>query len=86
MNVFTWLWLAVGVAALTIEAVALVNSRSGDTLSEHVWAWLGVRTSKWEAAPFSLTVTPKWTLRLARCVLIFGMVWLALHFTTGGWI
>lgn len=31
-------------------------------------------------------VTPKWTLRVARIVLISFMVWLVLHFVTGGWV
>lgn len=91
MNVFTLLWAAVAAAAITIEGVALLNSRRNDTLSEHVWAWLGVRTLTWEN-PATQTyggrppTSPVWTLRVARCVLIFGLVWLLLHFTTGGWV
>lgn len=33
------LWLAL---FAVIEGMALVNSRKGDTLSEHVWAWFGI--------------------------------------------
>lgn len=81
MSAFTWAWLAWGVAFCVVEGVAFVNSRAGDTLSEHVWAWLGVRTAK--AAP---TVTPRWTLRVARTAVLSFLLWLALHFATGGWV
>lgn len=86
---YTWAWAAVGVAALVIEGVALFNSRAGDTLSEHVWAWLGVRTAKFTTPGepgAGRVVTPKWTLRVARFSLVTFLVWLLLHFTTGGWV
>lgn len=81
MSVFTWLWIGWGVAFGVIEGVALANSRHGDTLSEHVWAFLGVRRDG--AAPHR---TPRWTLRVARIVVLSGMLWLTLHFATGGWV
>ena len=80
--IWTALWLGWGAAALTIEGIALFNSAHGDTLSEHVWAWLGVRPRE-AGTP---RVTPKWTLRVARLVMIFFLVWLILHFATGGWV
>jgi hypothetical protein len=98
---FTWLWIAWGLAFVVIEGVALFNSSRGDTLSEHVWAWLGVRQPlRYKALPPEVSghgntytpivhtgaVTPKWTLRVARIVLISFMVWLILHFVTGGWV
>jgi hypothetical protein len=101
VSVYTWLWLAIGVAALVLEGVALFNSTKGDTLSEHVWAWLGARqplrykelpprTSEHgnTYTPIAHTgaVTPKWTLRVARLVLLTFMLWLILHFVTGGWV
>lgn len=94
MSIYTWLWLGIGVCALILEGVALFNSRQGDTLSEHVWAWLGVgaydrvarmRPDQGSALPGQF-VAPMWTLRVARLLLITFLVWLTLHFTTGGWV
>jgi hypothetical protein len=118
MTVWLWLWIGWGVAFCVIEGVALANSTRGDTLSEHVWAWIGVRPKApkctcWDGHAYGTVravgvaiepdplcpihgkpehrastprVTPKWTLRVARLVVIFGLVWLVLHFTTGGWV
>lgn len=94
MSIYTWLWLGIGVCALILEGVALFNSRQGDTLSEHVWAWLGIPAYDWIAArrrnvqgdAAESFVAPVWTLRVARLALITFMVWLTLHFTTGGWV
>ncbi|HEY9416163.1 MAG TPA: hypothetical protein VIQ30_15485 [Pseudonocardia sp.] len=94
MSVFTWAWIAWGVAFAVIEGVALVNSRSGETLSEHVWAWIGVdRTPLRMHTPCDREgcrkphgATPKWTLRVARTVLLSFLLWLALHLATGGWV
>ena len=61
------LWLA---AFLVVEGVAVFNRKAGDTLSEHVWLWFGVK-----AAPKSWLV---WPLRLF-------LGWLAVHLGTG-WI
>ena len=82
---FTLLWIGLGICALIIEGVALFNSRSGDTLSEHIWAWLGVRRGD-AGKPGYGFVAPRWTLRVARLLLIFFLVWLTLHFVTGGWV
>jgi hypothetical protein len=38
---WTWAWLGWGVIFCIIEGMALFNSKPGDTLSEHAWAWLG---------------------------------------------
>jgi hypothetical protein len=89
---FTFAWVLWGVAFAVIEGIALFNSKRGDTLSEHVWAFIGVRDRQWRLRrdywvpePKQPT-TPVWTLRLARIALISGMVWLVLHFVTGGWV
>lgn len=81
MSGWTVAWIAWGVAFAVIEGAALVNARSGDTLSEHVWAWLGVRRDG--TAPAR---TPRWTLRVARLIVLSGLLWLAIHFATGGWV
>ena len=41
MSPWTWAWIGWGVYFAVVEGMALFNSRPGDTLSEHVWAWLG---------------------------------------------
>lgn len=74
---FTLLWVLWALAFCLIEGVALFNSTRGDTLSEHVWAFIGLRRSGAGAR-----VTPKWTLRLARFALCSGLLWLFIHLTT----
>jgi hypothetical protein len=91
MSGFTVAWLVWGLAFAVIEGVALVNSRRGDTLSEHVWAWLGTgayRRVAGKRGRLGYTVegivTPTWTLRLARLAVATLLVWLLGHFLTGG--
>ncbi len=67
---FTAAWLAWLLAFVVVEAVAVVSKAKGDTLSEHVYVWFGVK-----AAPPSWL---RWPLRV-------GLVWLAVHLGTG-WI
>lgn len=57
------------------EGLALANRADGDTLSEHVWAVLKVRTGRHPAVPYLV-----WPLRL---VVFWLFAWLALHFTFG---
>lgn len=78
MSGFTIGWGLLALAGLVLEGIALVNSGRGDTLSEHVWAFLGVRRK----GDGSGKVTPKWTLRLARFSFVSAAVWLVVHLTT----
>lgn len=87
---FNWSVIPFGLAFLAIaiiEGIALFNSKRGDTLSEHLWAWLGTRRSIIYSPGIinsKVVVTPKWTLRVAR-ILFFGfLIWLAFHIATGG--
>jgi hypothetical protein len=76
-------WIVWAVAFLVIEGIALFNSTWGDTLSEHVWAFLGVRGGRAdENHRTGDRITPKWTLRLARFVMTSGLVWVVIHLTT----
>lgn len=95
MNRFTLLWALWALAFCVIEGVALVNKSRGDTLSEHLWAWLGIRDDYWHMHRKNEIIiaetgvqpkTPKWTLRLARTVFLSATLWLALHIATGGWV
>lgn len=77
MDVFTLLWLGWLIYFAIVEGVALFNgSRTGDTLSEHVWAWFGISSSKPATA---------WS-RARRFILLAFMAWLSLHFMSGGWV
>lgn len=44
MSLFTWLWVAWGVAFAVIEAVAIFNDKKDDTLSEHFRLWFSTHT------------------------------------------
>jgi len=76
---WSWAWLAwLGMFAL-LEGVALVRKAPGDTLSEHVWRWFATSRSAGSGQPSG------W-VRFRRLVLLSGMVWLLVHFLTGGWV
>lgn len=79
MSGWTWAWLAWGLMFAVIEGMALTNSRSGDTLSEHAWAWLGYSAT----GRGPLRQPTGWT-RLRRFVLLAGLTWLVVHLLTGG--
>lgn len=88
MSVYTWAWIGWAVYFAVCEGLALSNSRAGDTLSEHVWAFIGVRTGRLKTNdPLNPAPVPRrpsgWT-KLRRVAVITFMVWLTLHFTTGG--
>jgi hypothetical protein len=72
MNWATPIWIAIGVAILATEGVALLNSKTGDTLSEHVWNWITIRNK------------PKKFTAYRFFVLAF-MLWLTGHFAFGWW-
>lgn len=75
MTVWTWAWLGWAAYFGIVEGMALTNSRDGDSLSEHVWWWLGY--SEGVRQPTG------WT-RLRRFLLLAGLTWLAVHLLTGG--
>lgn len=79
MSAWTLAWIAWGLMFAVIEGMALVNSRRGDTLSEHAWAWLGYATTGRAA----LRQPSGWT-RLRRFLLLAGLTWLVVHLLTGG--
>lgn len=85
MSGFTIGWGLLALAGMVLEGIALVNSTKGDTLSEHVWAFLGVRPFKADRdnqISGGAVVTPKWTVRLARFSFVSAAVWLVIHLTT----
>ncbi len=69
---YTVAWLLWLVALGVLEGSALFNKISGDTLSEHTWAWFHV---------FDPDAGPWWGL--ARVLLGAFLLWLAAHMTLG---
>lgn len=82
MSLYTIAWLAWIAYFLVVEGMALFNSKPGDTLSEHVWAWFGTERPKPGRDPRERS---GWT-QLRRFVLVAFMCWLTAHFITGGWV
>jgi hypothetical protein len=56
-----------------VEGAALINKKPGDTLSEHVWSWFGIR-----GKPAGY--------KARRFALLAFMAWLTTHFLTGGYV
>lgn len=81
LSVYTLAWLAWLAYFLIVEGIALFNSKPGDTLSEHVWAWFG---TEWRKGT-SPRERSGWT-QLRRFLLLAFMLWLTAHFLTGGWV
>lgn len=77
MSVWTWLWIGWGLIFAVIEGMALFNSKPGDTLSEHGWAWLGYGSREGRQ--------PSGWTRLRRFLILAFLAWLVAHFITGGW-
>lgn len=80
MSAWTWAWIGWGIYFAVVEGMALSNSRPGDTLSEHVWSFIG---SRYVADRPEKRITG-WT-RLRRFAILAFMTWLSAHFLTGGW-
>lgn len=76
MSGWTWLWLGWGLYFVIVEGLALFNKRGGDTLSEHVWAFLGYDERR--VGP------PSGSERLRRFLTLAGLAWLVIHLLTGG--
>lgn len=73
MTWYTAAWLALIAFGLTVEGIALADKDPGDTASEHIWKWFGVKGKNGGG----------WTWK--RYVLAALMVWLTGHFVWGLW-
>lgn len=73
-----WLaaWLVWGLYFVVVEGIALFNNVKGDTLSEHVWAWLGYREGR--------VGKPRGSERLRRYLTLGFLAWLVVHLMSGG--
>lgn len=82
MSVYTIAWLVWLAYFLVVEVMALFNSKPGDTLSEHVWAWFGTQRRK----PGEAARKPSGWTQFRRFALLAFLAWLTLHFLSGGWV
>ena len=73
MSGYTVAWLVWLALFIVIEGLAIRDKRKGDTLSEHCWEWFAVKQRK-----------RAWRWR--RILLASFMVWLTVHFLSGGWM
>jgi hypothetical protein len=78
VSLWTWAWAGWAVYFLVVEGMALFNSKPGDTLSEHVWAFIGIRRKAADPRDPS-----GWT-RLRRFAVLAFLAWLSVHLLTGG--
>lgn len=70
--VFTWIWVALGAAALVVELVALFSKPAGGTLSEHMWNLLKVQDPR-----------PSSAVWVGRGLVALFLLWLIPHFLFG---
>lgn len=73
MSFFTIGWLVWIGFFVVLEGVALTNKKENDTLSSHVWKWFAIKKDG------KLSKTRRTTLAA-------GLLWLSIHFLTGGWM
>jgi hypothetical protein len=71
-----WGWIGFALWFVVCEGIALFNKTEGDTLSEHVWAFLGYREHR--IGP------PTGSERIRRFLTLAGLAWLSVHLLTGG--
>jgi hypothetical protein len=68
-------WLCFSLLGLSVEAVALLRTQSGDTASEWVWSYLKVTPGK--------TTVSSAAARWGTYVVLAVGVWLTAHFAFG---
>ena len=76
MSLWLGAWLVWGAYFVVVEGMALFNDTKGDTLSGHVWAWLGYREGR--------VGKPTGSERLRRYLTLGFLAWLVVHLMTGG--
>ena len=69
---YTWIWVALGAAALVTELAALFSRRPGGTLSEHMWKLLRVDDPR-----------PSGAVWVGRGAVAVFLLWLVPHFLLG---
>ena len=71
-DAYTIGWGLWGLMFLAIEGMALIDKDKGDTLSEHVWKWIGKRGYEKPTG-----------YKVRRGALGVGLLWLIGHFFFG---
>ena len=78
-----WIWIVwLVITAISfgiLEGIALTDKRTGNTLSDHVWVFLGINRD-------GIHRTPSGKLRFFRFLFCAGIMWVVVHFVTGGWM
>lgn len=82
MNMWAWLWISWIVAFLVIEGAALIRKGARDTLSWHLWWWLGL----WPSGEGQVKTYPTFGVWLRRMFLLCFTVWLVVHIFGNGWV
>lgn len=75
MSPYTVAWIAWGLGFVAIESAALFDKDEGDTLSEHVRKWAGVKGGGSGA----------WA-KVRRVGLLAFLAWLSVHLLTDGFV
>jgi hypothetical protein len=83
VSAWTWAWAGWAVYFTVVEGLALANAKPGDSLSEHVWLWLGVDRDT-VGTDRSGRHPTGWT-RLRRFAVLAFLAWLVAHLLTGGY-
>lgn len=71
-DAYTWAWGIWALMFVAIEGQAILDKRHGDTLSEHIWKWIGKKGYE----------KPKW-YKARRGALGAFLLWLVAHLLTG---
>ena len=79
MNWWTVGWIVWILWFVVEEGLALFAKGAHATFSAHVWDWFSIK-------PRTQGTTNTGWQRARRTVLLLFMVWLVLHFVTGGWV
>lgn len=77
MSGWTIAWVGWALFFAVVEGMALANSRNSDTLSEHVWSFLGLRRDAIRNRPVT-----GWT-KVRRVAVALFMLALGAHFLIG---
>jgi hypothetical protein len=75
MSTSDWVWSVILIVGGLYELFTLWTRRQGDTLSEKVWKVFAVVGNE-----------PRRLRQARRVALLFIVVWLAVHFLSGGWL
>jgi hypothetical protein len=85
MGVWGWLWVSWIGLFLVLEGIALARRKYGDTLSEQVWNWFGIGKKDPQTGEL-IRPASSWHVQSRRVALLAFLIWLTVHFMTGGYL